>query len=154
MVGLRSGFVEMGIEYEPLTKAGHLKNLSDDALRGAIAAALLKHANLTMSGFDVRGDGPERSLVSAEGVKQVRRCLCYLASDAVQLAGAVNRRRSSYGWKHAAESWARCYVATGAFIASAILVGLAWERVPRTPNVFVGLTEVKRQPSWLRRCAA
>src|SRR3954462_1954006 len=125
------------VDFDPLTQAAHLKDLSDAALRDAIAALLLEHPNLTLSGFDVRGDGLERSLVSAEGVRQVRLALAYLSSNAVQLAGAVNRRRSSYFWKHRAESWSRRYLANGAFVVAAILVGLAWERVPRTPNVFV-----------------
>src|SRR3954453_7663096 len=83
-----------------LTQAAHLKDLSDAALRDAIAALLLENTNMTLSGFDVRGDGPERSLVSAEGVRQTRRCVSWLASGAVQTATKIDPRRNSSTWKH------------------------------------------------------
>src|SRR3954453_11299797 len=101
-------------ETDPLRRAERLKDLSDQDLREAIAGVLANHPDLTMSGFGVASDVTfERHLLRPEAVAQTRRALRWLSSDAVTSTADVDRRRTSYGLKHAAERWGWAYVSNG-----------------------------------------
>src|SRR3954466_1763610 len=113
------------VDFEPLTKASHLRDLPDEDLREAIAALLLRHPGLGMSGFDVHGDA-ERSLLSAQGVSQTRKALCFLSGGGVRRAASVTRMNSS-GWKHLVERQTG-YLCNGSFILACLLLGIAWRR--------------------------
>lgn len=58
----------------------------------------------------------------------------------VQPIKTISQRRTSYGWKHVAETDID-YITNGVFIAAAIIAGYPYEIVPGSPNVPFGMSE-------------
>jgi hypothetical protein len=56
----------------------------------------------------------------------------------------MNRRRSSYGWKHIAEKAEDEYCSNEQFIAAAIALGFKIQWIPGTPNCFINIAEPKK----------
>ena len=83
-------------------------------------------------------------MLSRWEVEQFAGALAFL--DGVQPLKSLNRRRTSYGWKHVAERWHKargnpCYVSNGMFIAAALARGFRIERLPSDPNVYLNIPE-------------
>ena len=53
----------------------------------------------------------------------------------------INRRHSSYGYKHMVEESAGHYISNGAFIVAAIHCGFHYQIVLDSPNVMFGISE-------------
>jgi len=59
----------------------------------------------------------------------------------VQLRKTINRKSgSSYGLKHKAEKWAGDYISNGALIAAALHLGIQFEQIPDTQNVYLAVS--------------
>jgi hypothetical protein len=72
-------------------------------------------------------------------INQVQTCINWLNS--IKRTKTINKRSSSYGYKHEAERAYKTYVTNGAFIAAVIHLGIPYEKIPGTPNIFVALSQ-------------
>ncbi|MBL8236470.1 MAG: hypothetical protein JNM66_03570 [Bryobacterales bacterium] len=52
---------------------------------------------------------------------------------------SINRRCSSYTWKHQAENEEGAYISNGALIAAALSLGFNVQHILGTPNAYVGI---------------
>jgi hypothetical protein len=62
----------------------------------------------------------------------------------------MNRRRSSYGWKHVAEKAESEYCSNEQFIAVAIALGFKVKWIPSTPNCWINMAEPKKSKGYGR----
>lgn len=53
----------------------------------------------------------------------------------------LNRKRSSYGWKHVAERAMGEYISNDDFIAAARELGFTVRMIPGSPNAYINISE-------------
>ena len=75
---------------------------------------------------------------------QIETCIEWLNTRTV--SKKMNRNISSYGIKHIIEHKLDTYVSNGCFIAAVISLGIPYEKIPDSPNIFVAISykELKR----------
>jgi len=113
------------------------------------AADLLKRAkqqipNLTLSGIGIRYEGQE---ALEDRLDEIATCAEWLKR--INQIETINKRHTSYGYKHSVERWRRSptstgestpsYVANGSFIAAA--VGLGFKFMQFGPNACFNFSE-------------
>lgn len=108
-------------------------------------------AHLSRSGLQNRlpdlGADPawQAELTDERGLAEVGRARAYIRSRRPRKT--LNRRRSSYGWKHEAEKWAGAYVSNGAMIAAAHLERLTIQQIGWSLNALLSLSDIAREPN-------
>jgi hypothetical protein len=104
-------------------------------------AALVAEPNLTTNGFesDRVGGFIDRKLELYERLDQIAACAAWLSRRSE--TKAINRRRTSYGWKHAVEAEAGRYIANGAFLAAAIGLGWRYEKCAGGLNALLPISQ-------------
>src|SRR5919199_5860204 len=61
----------------------------------------------------------------------------------------LNKKHSSYGYKHVVENWSNVYISNGAFIAAALAAGWHCEITnPNSPNVYLAMSERSLKAIW------
>ena len=73
-----------------------------------------------------------------ERAEEVQLCCDWL--DLVLQRKTINRKRSSYGYKHEVQRYFGQYVSNGAFIAALIIKGVPYKTHPDNPNVNAALS--------------
>lgn len=128
--------------------------------RAAIQAVLAQQPELSANGF--RTYWPQKSaqeqadvfqasraaMTQAPYLEQFSRAVAFLQTKAK--SATVSRKRTSYGYKHDAETFHEAanpdgdpYVANGMFIAAATHLGFTVKRDGASPNAFINLAEPK-----------
>ena len=72
---------------------------------------------------------------------QVRMARVWLRSLAVTTVN-INKKTTSYGWKHVAEKFAKNYISNGAFIRAAMDEGFKVKHIEGTQNAYINLSEL------------
>jgi len=72
---------------------------------------------------------------------QVRMARVWLRSLAVTTVN-INKKTTSYGWKHVAEKVTKNYISNGAFIQAAMDEGLKVKHIESTQNAYINLSEL------------
>ena len=84
----------------------------------------------------------EREGMTARGhVAAFERAARFLSYVAPFAQTAINRKRTSYSWKHAAERLSGGNVPNGMFLAAAYALGFRVRQIPNTPNACINLGE-------------
>lgn len=97
------------------------------------------YPNLCAFGFRDTFRADDLPLTDPTVIPQINAAGIFIRERCQQTA-QIQRKDTSYGWKHVAESWLResqmgGYVSNGAFIAAAALAGYRVERdAPQKPN--------------------
>lgn len=129
-------------------------------LENEIGRVLAEHATLTIDGFEnpVSVDDP-KFVARREELRHDPGLIAAVHDWINQFAKiqAMNRSRTSYGLKHAAEQALSRYVAPGQLIAAALLAGFQFEHVG--PNVWLNISkrvpdadsDAERHPMYDRR---
>ena len=117
-----------------------------DEASKAIDTVTAQYPDLTMNGFhyeaDDRLDKSHRDLLEDPyAVPQVATSIAFIS----QLKMIKAAKEGSYGLKHEAEYWGRCYgmapyVANGSFIVAALYSGATMRRVKGSPNCVLGFS--------------
>ena len=91
--------------------------------------------NLTPFGFE--GPNTEHTDLDFDQdyLDQIQTCIDWLKSK--KIGSKINRVSTSYGIKHIIERETNTYVANGCLIAAVIQLGIPYERIPDSPNIFV-----------------
>jgi len=117
-----------------------------------INAVLEKFPDLTAHGAGVyeahRLSPDERKAKLKEGqdrllrdVETFDKVVGWLSAHPEARIKTINRRHSSYGWKHVAERSLGTYVSNGIFIAAAVHLGYPYHRTHGDPNVSFPISE-------------
>lgn len=87
--------------------------------------------------------------ITAEGIvntagplpddKQVEMARKWLKEKAIRIA-SINKKSTSYGWKHIAEKYVRSYISNGAFIHAAMLEGFKVKQVEDSQNAYLNIS--------------
>jgi len=102
--------------------------------RSGLKAVLAQHPELVQNGFErysfhlPASRAAYMEMISAQrekflepgGVAQFSRAMNWLATASIRIRKTLNRKHSSYHWKHVAEAAEGDYISNGAFIAAAI----------------------------------
>jgi hypothetical protein len=146
------------LPYDTLSEAVVRVRLPEQ--RAAIEAVMAREPGICANGY--RTHDPRRSpqdnvaafnasrhdLLRSAFVKQFVRAIEYLHTQ--EKSNTVSRKRTSYGYKHAAEDFHRAaashadpYVANGVLIAAAIHLGFTVKRDGASPNAFINIAAPK-----------
>jgi hypothetical protein len=124
-----------------------------DGTKAAVEAVLAAHPDLSAYGIGLYHGEKTLAERRAEQARWREDMLC--PDELVQFEDAcrfiaetgirktVNRRHSSYGWKHIAEKWAETYICNGVMIAAAYHMGVA-VKINDSPNPMLSIKEPKR----------
>jgi len=103
-------------------------------------------AEPTLTAVDIEGPNTFHTddKFDQDYLKQIETCIEWLKTKAV--TSKMNRKTSSYGIKHILERALHTYVSNGCFIAAVISLGIPYEKIPDSPNIFVTISykELKR----------
>jgi hypothetical protein len=104
------------------------------------------HAEPTLTPFGIEGPNTFHTddKFDQDYINQIETCIEWLNSRTV--SKKMNRNISSYGIKHILERELHTYVSNGCFIAAVISLGIPYEKIPDSPNIFVSILykELKR----------
>jgi hypothetical protein len=63
-----------------------------------------------------------------------------------EMRKTINKKHSSYGLKHVAEKWAKCYISNDALIEAMIRCGYSAQQCsPASPNYFFNIKTLRSQ---------
>lgn len=120
-----------------------------DDLREKIDAVLAEHTDLTPYGFGLYPIGEplvdRRDVLRRERAKMLEPNVVEQVADAIRFLDAagrqkmLNRRSTSYGWKHVAERWVGRYISNGAMIAAALIRGYTVKRCATGSSAFINI---------------
>ena len=71
-------------------------------------------------------------------IRQIETCIDWLKEKAV--GSKMNHIATSYGMKHIIERELLTYVCNGSFTAAVIYLGIPYEKIPKSPNIFIAIS--------------
>lgn len=110
-----------------------------------LEAILKEQPTLTPFGIEGTRTLKTTEIFESEYLNQIESCIDWLSTRTVQKT--INKRISSYGIKHILERELNTYVANGCFIVAVIHLGIPYEPIFDSPNIFVaiGMREIYRK---------
>ena len=119
-----------------VTKADFLKVIKSEPSLCAVGLATPEYWARPRKKTDF--DSNRQEFIKA-GFDQFKNACAFLAG--CLLRKTVNRKAGgSYGLKHKAERWAGDYISNGALIAAAIHLGIPFEQIKDSPNVYLAVS--------------
>lgn len=96
----------------------------------------------TLTAFGIEGTLRRAHSTDLPEIKEIETCINWL--NTIKKTKGINRKSTSYGYKHEAERAYGTYVTNGSFIAAVIHLGIKYEKIPGSPNIFVALSRKRK----------